>query len=569
MMARLQPTMSKESASEDRYSNAASKRQDRLFEILQSSEEKKIVVAGPGTGKTYLFKQLLKDKKRTLTLTFVNSLVEDLSLELCGLSEVKTLHSFARGQLQRFKPDTKVFPKLSLVIQQDATLLLNRDVDFDRLFHNRDDENPDINFYRERKDYYKHYGFADIVFSVATYFEAHADKIPAYEQLLVDEFQDFNKLEVSLIDLLARRSPILIVGDDDQALYHFKDANTKYIRERCCDPQFGYKSFPLPYCSRCTRVIIEATTDVIKRATEEGHLRDRIPKDYEYLEEKAKDAECEENPKIIHAILFATQIPFFIEKQIGEIAKERKSKFSVLIICPFNRQAQKIVTGLKNKGLQNVEYFERPDQTEATLLDGLKILLEDKKSNLGWRIVSRCRLPKPEFASLLKETLQTSIDLYDLVDKTFKEDVNKMLNGLRAIKKGDEIEDEQLDEMLAAIGLNPYQATRHHLKHEIDSISRRPGNVSIRQIPIKVTTIQGSKGLAAEYVFITHFDALYCIQDKKDKTKISDPDISNFLVALTRAKRRVFLISSKNQPEHPFRWINKDRMQEMSAPSQE
>ena len=48
--------------------------------ILNTTSNKKVVVAGPGTGKTYLFKRILKGKKKALTLTFINSLIEDLSL---------------------------------------------------------------------------------------------------------------------------------------------------------------------------------------------------------------------------------------------------------------------------------------------------------------------------------------------------------------------------------------------------------------------------------------------------------------------------------------------------------
>ena len=33
------------------------------------------------------------------------------------------------------------------------------------------------------------------------------DKVPKYEQVVVDEFQDFNKLEVALIDLLSDKNP--------------------------------------------------------------------------------------------------------------------------------------------------------------------------------------------------------------------------------------------------------------------------------------------------------------------------------------------------------------------------
>src|SRR5579862_2424349 len=105
------------SAQKTHYEEAANLRDQHIDAILACGAKKRLVVAGPGTGKTYLFKKVIAGKKKTLTLTFVNSLVEDLSLELCGLSNVMTLHSFARGVLGK---NTKVFPKLHTVIQQDA-----------------------------------------------------------------------------------------------------------------------------------------------------------------------------------------------------------------------------------------------------------------------------------------------------------------------------------------------------------------------------------------------------------------------------------------------------------------
>ena len=85
--------------------------------------------------------------------------------------------------------------------------------------------------------------------------------------------------------------------------------------------------------------------------------------------------------------------------------------------------------------------------------------------------------------------------------------------------------------------------------------------MGIRKIPIKSTTIQSSKGLSADYVFITHFDDRYFI---KNNGNISDKDIRNLLVALTRAKKKVFLISSNTTKRPTFLgWINADRI---SAP---
>lgn len=91
--------MSTETDRLEKYETVKSDRSSHLKKILDYDNKKRIVVAGPGTGKTFLFRRILVDKTNALTLTFVNSLVDELSLELNGLSEVKTLHSYARSIL--------------------------------------------------------------------------------------------------------------------------------------------------------------------------------------------------------------------------------------------------------------------------------------------------------------------------------------------------------------------------------------------------------------------------------------------------------------------------------------
>lgn len=201
----------------DKYDKAMKDRQRYVDAILNSPEKLKVVVGGPGTGKTYLFQEILKNKRKSLTLTFINALVEDLSLALCGLSDVRTLHGFALNQLAHSNQKIKIFPKLSRVIKEDAFDLLGEHVDYDSIFQNRNDDNNFLPFYKKRKDYYgKYYGFDDIIFALIKDYEKHIDKIPRYDQIVVDEFQDFNRLELSLIDLLAQKSPVLLAGDDDQ-----------------------------------------------------------------------------------------------------------------------------------------------------------------------------------------------------------------------------------------------------------------------------------------------------------------------------------------------------------------
>lgn len=127
----------------DKYSKASDDRNDLVEKLVVSPSKKKVVVAGPGTGKTYLFRDLLSQRKKTLTLTFVNSLVEDLSLELCGLSEVRTLHSYARSILTRSTgKNIKIHSKLSSIIRDDAKVILDQDINFDWIFSQSDYSRP-------------------------------------------------------------------------------------------------------------------------------------------------------------------------------------------------------------------------------------------------------------------------------------------------------------------------------------------------------------------------------------------------------------------------------------------
>jgi len=552
--------MNKDTNHNNKYEKAKNERKKYVENILRSKSSKKVIVAGPGTGKTFLFKDVLEKKDNTLTLTFIKALVEDLSLELCGLSDVKTLHGFACSKLGKAKESIEIFPKLTKVIKKDAEILIEKDIDFKKIFDNKEDDNEYIDFYRERKDYYgNYYGFSDIVYAVVKYFEEDHNQIPQYDQIVVDEFQDFNLLEVSLIELLSQKSPILIVGDDDQAIYYFKDADPKYIRQKHSQKEKDYKSFPLPFCSRCTRVIVEAVNDIINSANKNGFFSDRIPKPYKYFDDEEKDIISEKYSKIIYSQQYANQIPWFLENQISEIAQNLKRKFYVLVICPTRIQCNQVAEALIKKGFNNIEYKEKQDEN-VTLLDGVKLLLKNDKCNLGWRIVCEILLESKDFKSFLKKTHQNkSTKIYELIDENCKAEVKKMIKVLKKCQKDKDITEGDLD-ILKRIGINPYEIAKDFLKDELDFDLSGKSNPERKKIPIKITTIQGSKGLSGDYVFITYFDDQYFIKSK-DKNEISDKDIRNFIVVLTRAREKVSLISSQKREPTFLTWINEERIE--------
>jgi superfamily I DNA/RNA helicase len=199
--------------------------------IVASKSRKKLVVAGPGAGKTYLFRELLKSINSTpdqsLVLTFINSLKGDLELNLGAASRVFTLHGYCQHLLRRddklrkgLSAKFRCYPGLRHLIPEDWIWIRGSDAPtFIKLMRDLNCTAEQNEFYLERSNYYDAVDFDDSVHRVLQKLSEDNALIPKYSLVLIDEFQDFNKMEASIIDLLADHNSIVIAGDDDQALY--------------------------------------------------------------------------------------------------------------------------------------------------------------------------------------------------------------------------------------------------------------------------------------------------------------------------------------------------------------
>ena len=187
--------------------------------------------------------------------------------------------------------------------------------------------------------------------------------------------------------------------------------------------------------------------------------------------------------------------------------------------------------------------------------------------SLGWRIATKALLDPPDFEALLRQTdgQEEVGKLVEKVSPTLKRQVRCLLTALRRVRDGKDLVDSHVSELLSQIGVDAYGAATESLRDELAAPKQRLVDPGIKGISIQVTTFQSSKGLAADYVFITHFDDRYCVRDRK--AGISDQDVCSFLVALTRARRRVYLLST-HSAETPtlLSWIDGTRICEVQSP---
>src|SRR5437762_5364216 len=77
--------------------------------------------------------------------------------------------------------------------------------------------------------------------------------------------------------------------------------------------------FELPFCSRCTEVVVTATNALLKNATSSGYFSGRVPKKYEcFLDDK--EADSKRYPKIIITnVTTGTNFAKYISREIKKI----------------------------------------------------------------------------------------------------------------------------------------------------------------------------------------------------------------------------------------------------------
>jgi len=515
-------------------------RRQILQSILDSKEQKKIIVAGAGTGKTFTFSEILKlnPDGANIAMTFIRLLRNDMAESLGEFAEVRTFHEFCKKILHENRGGFFLYPKLTTIIKEDSKHLGVHCENFDEKFQVLDETGYEISFYLKRGDYYNTVAFNDSVYRMWKELQTTPDIISNFDQILIDEFQDFNPLEVAFIDELEKKGNILIVGDDDQAVYDTRFSTPRFIREKFQSGQ--YEKFQLPFCSRCTEVIVNTTNAILSAAQANGNLKNRVPKRYEYFIE-SKEAENEKYPHIttaqltnIHAVIkfLKKKIEIITSDEIAESYEEGKEYPTVLIVGA--RQYLNPIFKSFNDDYANIT-FKQSEKSEVNICDGYDFLSHDIKSNLGWRILIDFLLEHDAIKSIITKSNNGTALIELLPESLVKQQLN-IISIIAKLNKKDENNDLLLADLETLVDVNLLEEIKAKFlpSKELEIIPDKT------QPSILLTSYQGCKGMSAGFVFIVGANNGVM---PKDISNISDVEISQFVVALTRTRKKCFILS--------------------------
>ncbi len=261
-------------------------------------------LAGPGTGKTFaLIRRVARlleegsEPDRILVLTFARTAARDLVAALGALGEqgygsvrARTLHGYCFSLLMRegVLLATGRVPRILMDFEKDAALwdlsgpfggIRNRRAmaeAFEAAWARRQSDEPgepvvglDQRFQDELRSWLRwHKGMlvGELVSESLAYLRHNPEspELRSYGHVLVDEYQDLNRAEQDLVDLLSASGDLVVIGDDDQSIYSFKWANPEGIRTFPAGHE-GTHDVRLEECRRCPTRVVELARSLLDR----------------------------------------------------------------------------------------------------------------------------------------------------------------------------------------------------------------------------------------------------------------------------------------------------------------
>ncbi len=292
------------------------------YDAVTSTDGPHLIIAGAGTGKTrtityrvaYLVELGVKPES-ILLLTFTRRAAQEMLRRASILLDARcekvaggTFHSFANLTLRQYSRMIGFEPSFSILDQGDAEDVVNllrtqmkfdaREKRFPRKQTLFDVFSKAVNTSRSIEevlaDEYPHYedymqeflalqsaytayklkhnlmDYDDLLLFLRKLLQEHegvrlklTDK---YRYVMVDEYQDTNRIQAEIVGLLAgKQRNVMVVGDDSQSIYSFRGATIRNILDY--PEEFpGCRIIKLEENYRSTQPILDLTNEILRRA---------------------------------------------------------------------------------------------------------------------------------------------------------------------------------------------------------------------------------------------------------------------------------------------------------------
>lgn len=246
-------------------------------EAIQHTSGPMLVLAGPGSGKTTVITERTKhlivsqgiDPSRILVITFTKAAASEMKERFYRLMGKKTYpvtfgtfhavffhilkhaYGFHGGNIireeQRFQFMKEIIQKMRLEYEDEnefagdllgeISLMKNTGVSLEHYYSKNCGKEIFEQIYQSydrRMKQSRLIDFDDMLVYCYELFDQRKDILSAwqkkYQYILIDEFQDINRLQFDIIKMMARpENNLFVVGDDDQSIYRFRGAKPELM----------------------------------------------------------------------------------------------------------------------------------------------------------------------------------------------------------------------------------------------------------------------------------------------------------------------------------------------------
>lgn len=588
---------------------------DAQMQAVSHQEGPMLVLAGPGSGKTLVITQRLKnliqnikiDPSNILVITFTKAAAKEMKERFLRIMPAEgrrvtfgTFHAvffmilkyayhFEASNIIREEEKLQLLREMvhSMGLEyedetefvqgllSEISLVKNSRLSLEHYYSINCSKEAFSDIYNEYQQFLKKrrkIDFDDMLVYTYELFSERKDILSAwqkkYRYILIDEFQDVNQIQYDIVRMLAERERnLFVVGDDDQSIYRFRGAKPEIMLNMPKDYP-DIKIVNLSYNYRCPKDVVDMASRIIVNNRErfDKEIIAAKPEEHSITFERY-ESQREENLKIIDrirmgetpyseiAVLFRTNtqarilMEQMMEYNIPYIAKDKvpniyehwiaKDLFAYIRIAGGSRRRRDFLM-IMNRPKR---YISRDSLSEETVsfekwqaFYAEQTWVEDRIEKLHMDI--QCIRTMRPFAAInyIRKAIgyDSFIEEYAEYRKIEKEGLYEVLDALQESSK-------------EYTGFEEWFAHIERYKKELEEVYAQQKN---QKEAVTLATFHSSKGLEFEEVHI--IDVNEGITPYKKAVLPSDMEEERrmFYVAVTRAKKKLYLYAPKKVNNH-------------------